>query len=63
MGKFSTYKFRPAWFASKGVKRDCEYENAKSEIVATEITRFEIGYLLKVEILRNRCELKAFQKP
>ena len=63
LGNFNPSIFHPAWFASKGLIPDCESESAKIEVVTTEITRFEIGDWLKVEILRNRCEFKTFKKP
>lgn len=63
VGDFNPAIFQPFWFASKGFIGEEEAENAQIEIVIKELSRFQIGGWLTVEVARNRCEFKTMKSP
>lgn len=63
LGDFNPAIFQPFWFASKGLLGEDEAENAQVEVVFNELSRFQVGGWLMVEVTRSRCEFKTMKRP
>lgn len=63
LGDFNPAIFQPFWLASKNLIREEEAKNAKIEVIINELSRFQIGGWLNVEVSRNRCEFKTMKSP
>ncbi len=53
IGSFNPKIFQPAWFASQGLIREIEAEEAKIEIIHQDITVFRLDWL-QLEVTRER---------
>ena len=63
LGDFNPSIFHPYWLASKDLIQEEEAKNAKIEIVMNELSRFQLGEWLSIEVSRNRCDFKTMKKP
>ena len=63
IGDFNPSIFHPYWLASKDLIQEEEAKNAKIEIVMNELSRFQLGEWLNIEVSRNRCDFKTMKKP
>lgn len=63
IGDFNPSIFQPAWLASKNLIQELEAENAKIDVIMNELSRFQLGEWLSVEVSRNRCEFKTMKSP
>ena len=63
LGNFNPSIFHPSWLASKNLIQEEEAQNAKIDVVMNELSRFQLGDWLDVEVSRNRCEFKTMKSP
>lgn len=63
LGDFNPAIFHPFWLASKNLIQEEEAKNAKIDVVMNELSRFQLGEWLSVEVSRNRCEFKTMKSP
>ena len=63
LGDFNPSIFQPFWLASKNLIQEEEAKNAKIDVVMNELSRFQLGEWLSVEVSRNRCEFKTMKSP
>ena len=63
IGDFNPSIFQPAWLASKNLIQEIEAEDAKIDVIMNELSRFQLGEWLNVEVSRNRCEFKTMKSP
>lgn len=61
LGNFNPKIFQPAWFASQGLIREIEAQEAKTEIIHTDITIFSLEWL-KLEVTRERVNIGTEQE-
>ncbi len=63
LGDFNPAVFHPFWLASKQLIQEEEATNAKIDIVMSELSRFQVGEWLNIEVSRSRCEFKTMKSP
>jgi hypothetical protein len=63
LGDFNPAIFHPFWLYSKNLIREEEAKNAKIDVVINELSRFQVGGWLGVEVSKNRCEFKTMKSP
>ncbi len=61
MGNFNPKIFQPAWFASQGLIREIEAQEAKTEIIHADIAIFSLEWL-KLEVTRERINISTEQE-
>lgn len=63
LGDFNPSIFHPFWLASKNLIQEEEAKNAKIDVIMNELSRFQLGEWLTVEVSRNRYEFKTMKSP
>lgn len=63
IGDFNPVIFQPSWLAHKKLIREDEAENAKIEVIHTEVVQYKIGDWLQFECTRDRCIFTTLQEP
>lgn len=63
IGNFNPLIFQPSWLSLKNLIQEEEAESANIEVIHPEITKFDIGDWLKVEITVNRCSFSTAKEP
>lgn len=61
LGNFNPKIFQPAWFASQGLIREIEAQEAKTEIIHSDITIFNLEWL-KLEVTKERVNIGTEQE-
>lgn len=62
LGNFNPIIFHPAWFASEGLIRKSEAEQAKSELIHPDVAQIDFGGY-KLLVTRERFQLTTEQSP
>lgn len=63
IGNFNPLIFQPSWLSLKNLIQEEEAESANIEVIHPEITKFDIGDWLKVEVTVNRCSFSTAKEP
>lgn len=62
VGNFNPSIVQPSWMAHKGLIREEEGLNAKVNVIHNELAQFDLDWL-KVQVTRDRFELRTTQEP
>lgn len=62
VGSFNPTIFQPAWFAAQGLISDDEAEDAKIDVVHSEVAAYSLEWL-NVQVIRERFSASTAQSP